>query len=306
MKSVAETTNLTVLANSPMVPAARTGPPVRPVSRGRRRGSRTTAADADHDDGQHREARVADESRALAGAARIAAAVPGLGEAAVETSATTSQPPARRRSPTRRRRLTRRRRRWPATQRRAPMSTTPPARQATATSGRRRSPPVRTRIASDALERGQDQRATQTGGQPRRAGVVEAGHADHDRHARPTRPARPGSRTGVAGAVPGGTRSARSAAVADGFARDDDEPDVERGVVDGDRVEALADLERRPAPGRPRTTTHPSRPDLQTGPPEDERAVGVVLELVLGIDPSADLDVARPARSAERSCLGRR
>ncbi len=32
--------------------------------------------------------------------------------------------------------------------------------------------------------------------------------------------------------------------------------------------------------------------------------MGIVLELVLGIDPSVDLDVARPAAGRERSCLG--
>ena len=65
-------------------------------------------------------------------------------------------------------------------------------------------------------------------------------------------------------------------------------------VVDDDRVEALADLEADRAPGCPRRSPSPSlAADLEARPAEDQRPVGVVLELVLGVDPAV-----RPGRSA--------
>ena len=54
------------------------------------------------------------------------------------------------------------------------------------------------------------------------------------------------SRTGVVGGGPGRDAVGDVGRGADRFARDDDEPGVERGVVDGDPVEAVADLERDP------------------------------------------------------------
>ena len=97
------------------------------------------------------------------------------------------------------------------------------------------------------LERGQHERATQTGGQPRRAGVVEAGHADHDRmlDRRDLLDQQADRRLGCG---PGRHPIDEVGRGPDGFARDDHEPDVERGVVDGDRLEALADLEGHPLP----------------------------------------------------------
>ena len=169
-------------------------------------------------------------------------------------------------------------------------------------SGRRRSPSARIRIASAGSS------VVRTSGRPSPAvsrgapGVVEAGHADDDRvldrrdllDPQPDRRLRPRPGRDAVGDVGGR---------ADRFARDDDEPDVERRVVDGDRVEALADLERHALPVV--LERHPAAvaPELEAGPPEDERAMGVVLELVLGVDPAADLDVARrpPAASARAS-----
>ena len=75
------------------------------------------------------------------------------------------------------------------------------------------------------------------------------------------------------------------------------------------RARRRARRRRRRSPSRPSRTSNGtrSRPssnvdpavvaaELEARPAEDERAVGVVLELVLGIDPAADPDVARPGR----------
>ena len=91
----------------------------------------------------------------------------------------------------------------------------------------------------------------------------------------------------MSGAVPGGTRSMTSAAVPTDSRGIDDEAVVERRVVDGDAVEALADLERDALPAV--LERHPGvlPAKLEPGPPKDERTMGVVLELGLGIDPPA-------------------
>ena len=110
-------------------------------------------------------------------------------------------------------------------------------------------PPPRLAVGQDAhrlvgLERGQHERAAETGRHARLAGLV-AGRARRARsRARPTRPARPSSRTGVVGGGPGRDAVGDVGRGPDRFARDDDEPGVERGVVDDDPVEAVADLER--------------------------------------------------------------
>ena len=81
----------------------------------------------------------------------------------------------------------------------------------------------------------------------------------------------------------------------DRFARHDDEPGVELRVVDDDRLEAVADLESDAlAPVLERDPAGVAM-QLETGPPEDERAVRVVLELVLGVDTAAHPDVSRGA-----------
>ena len=110
------------------------------------------------------------------------------------------------------------------------------------------------------------------------------------------------SRTGVVDAVPAGTRSATSRRGADRFARHHDEPDIEGGIVDDDPVQAVADLERD-APAVVLEVDPAIVPaDLEARPAKDERPVRVVLELVLGVDPAADPDVAwRPAARATAS-----
>ena len=64
-------------------------------------------------------------------------------------------------------------------------------------------------------------------------------------------------------------------------------------MVDGDRVDTLAELEvdcsRVLVDGHPRRAAS----QLDPGSSKDERAVRIVLELVLGVDPPADRDVAR-------------
>ena len=151
-----------------------------------------------------------------------------------------------------------------------------------------------------------------TSGRPRPAAscgdalVVQRRDAQHDRvldrgdvlHAEPDRCHRGGPGRDPVGDVGRGP---------DGFAWHDDQPGIEVGVVDADRVEPFVDLERygfapivERAPAR-------SIAELEPGPAEDERAVGVVLEVGLGIDPAGQPDVARrAARAGEGDALGDR
>ena len=79
---------------------------------------------------------------------------------------------------------------------------------------------------------------------------------------------------------------------ADRFAGHDDQPRVERGVIDGDPVETFAHLEVDALAPVLERDPAPVGPQLQARPAKDERTVGVVLELLLGVDPAADPDVA--------------
>ena len=118
-----------------------------------------------------------------------------------------------------------------------------------------RSPSVRTRIASSGSS------VVSTSGRPSPAdnrgvaGLVEAGHAEDDRVLDRRDLLDPEADRGVGRASRPARDPATSAAVPDRFARDDDEPGVEGGVVDDDPVEAVADLETDPLPavleGRP-------------------------------------------------------
>ena len=105
----------------------------------------------------------------------------------------------------------------------------------------------------------------------------------------------------LSGGVPAGHPVRRVRGGPDGLARDDDQPGIERLVVDGDRVEPLADLERDGR--RVLVDRHPVRAgrQLDPRPSQDERPVGVVLELVLGVDPSPDGDVARRSAGQRRA-----
>ncbi len=114
-------------------------------------------------------------------------------------------------------------------------------------------------------------------------------------------------RTGVAGSVPAGRRSGHVGRGADRLARQHDQAVVEVLVADADPVEPFVDLERDGL--APIIDGPPVRSvaDLQPRPPEHERAVGVVLEVGLGIDAAGDLDVPRrSARRGQRDGLARR
>ena len=294
----AEPTNLTVLANRPMVPARSALRPAR--SAGRRRGSPRPAPSPIATTASSAKRRVADEPRALAGAARVAAdRRPGSARRASDDQ----------------------RDRQPATPRPAPAATRPaPTRSRDGARRRRQDEPE-----GDQRRRrrpGRPSRRAAGAGRPRpgrasprtaRAWSGRAGGRARPRAAARRSSSRPGtpttmacstdetcsirSRTGVSRAVsrrhPVGDVGGRP----DRFARHDDEPVVERGVVDGDRHRAPRGPRTGRARGRPRTTTQSApRRELEPGPAEDERAMGVVLELGLGVDPAADLDVARPAR----------
>jgi hypothetical protein len=65
-----------------------------------------------------------------------------------------------------------------------------------------------------------------------------------------------------------------------GFANDDDEPDVQCRVIDGDRVEALADLEGNTFQAVVEVRPAGSAAQLQPGAAEDQRPMGVVLKSV--------------------------
>ena len=110
-------------------------------------------------------------------------------------------------------------------------------------------------------------------------------------------------RTGVSGAVPAGTRSGASPAV----------PTDSRGMTTSPASSAAASMAMASRPSRTSNGTAsrpildrpplPSVPQLQAGPAQDERPVGVVLELVLGVHASADPHVARRSL-AQRERLG--
>ena len=104
------------------------------------------------------------------------------------------------------------------------------------------------------------------------------------------------SRTGGVGRRAGRDAVGDVGGGADRFARHDHEPGVERRVVDGDPVEAVADLEADTLAAVLEGDPAAVAPHLETRPAEDERPMRVVLEVVLGVDPAADPDVARPGR----------
>ena len=80
----------------------------------------------------------------------------------------------------------------------------------------------------------------------------------------------------------------------DGFASDDDQPAVQRVRVDPDLVQALVDLEGdRLAVVLECGPARRTRALLKAGAAVNERAVRVVLERLLGVDPARDRDRAR-------------
>ena len=307
-----ETTNLTVLANRSDGPALVPGEPACERAGPRASGAavrrqpdvgegRDDRHDADGDDRQQREQRVTDETRALARSCVGRHPAAGLGEAASALAANESQREegcddgAIAASVRLSRRRRRRRPSRPASPRR-------PKPADHADRGDHRPPalaPGEHAHRLVGLERGQDQRPAEAGRHAR----LDRRRRGSGRRARwrvrSTTPARSSRRTGAVGAVPAGTRSATSAAVPTDSRGTTDQAGVERCVVDRDGVEPLADLEVDPLAAV--LERHPAAigPQLETGPAEDERAMGVVLELVLGVDPAADPDVASgPGRRA--------
>src|SRR4029078_10828765 len=88
------------------------------------------------------------------------------------------------------------------------------------------------------------------------------------------------------------------------LARADDEPGIQRCVVNADRVEALADFE---PDGLSLILEHPpvaAGPRLETRPPEDERSMVSVLELLVGVDAAVDPDVPAATRRGDLERLG--
>ena len=85
----------------------------------------------------------------------------------------------------------------------------------------------------------------------------------------------------------------------------DDEAVIERAGVDGDAVQALADLERDDLAMLIDRAPPVAVADLHAGAAQDERAMRVVLELVLRVDPTADPDVARRPASQPSSFADR-
>jgi hypothetical protein len=91
---------------------------------------------------------------------------------------------------------------------------------------------------------------------------------------------------------------------ADRLAGYDDQPRIEGIGVDGDGVEALADLERDRLPDLVEVTPIAALPGLQPGPPEDEGAVIDVLEVGLAVEAARDADECRGAAPGDLDGLG--
>ena len=210
--------------------------------------------ESDHDDRHARaKQRVADQPRTLARAARIAR--PGAPGSAMPRRDHRDEPASR---PARRR----------AT---APVD----GSRDGADDGRQQAEPDEHDPAGEAGRRDERPAALAAGQDPHRLGRARAWSARAGGPARPSgaappAPSRPGTpshdrvldRRDLLDQQADRRRRAPSRRDAvgqvgrgpDRFARDDHEPDVERGIVDGDRVEALAELEGHRARGRPRTT----------------------------------------------------
>ena len=183
------------------------------------------------------------------------------------------------------------------------MRPSPPARQAAATTA-----PAGVPVGEDAhrlvgLERGQDERPPESGRELWFPGFVETGDAEHDgvldgRDLLDAQPDRGFGRR--AGRDPVGEIGGRS----DRFARDDDQTGIERRVVHDDPLEAVAHVESDALAAIVEGDPAGRMPKLESGPSEDERPMGVVLECILGVDPPADPDIPRPATGREGPGLG--
>ena len=163
-------------------------------------------------------------------------------------------------------------------------------------------PPPSIRIASSRSRVVRISGRPRPGRHPDRAAPGRSsGHAHHRRVLDATRPARRGGGSASPARVPGGTRSGASAAVPTDSRGTTTSPSSSAVVVDGDRVEPLVDLERR-RPRRWSSTVLQRRPSRSWSRVAGRRAAGGPRpRIVLGVDPTADRDVARrPARRARR------
>ena len=258
-------------------------------------------AEPDRDDGQHRERRDRPPGPgpgpSCAGRRRPPAL--GAGEAASAVGhgrpATTADDASdgRRRVP--RGAVTRRRRSAPRPARPRPARARRPATPAAST-GRRGLALGEDPHRLGPVERGQDQRSAEPRRHRRRPGGVEHRARRRRSRARPRRPARSAAGPASPGGVPAGTRSATSAAVPSDSRTTTTSPSSSAASST-----AIASRPSRISNGtrsrRSSRSVQPTRPaELQPGPPEDERPMGVVLEVGLGVDPALDRDVARRAR----------
>ena len=239
-----------------MVPAHAQTLALRLVSRTQARVART--APLPLDDGRARRSPGSPTSPDPGRSCADRPSVPGLGDGRHRRPARSTSQPDSQAPSTALRRLTPRRRRRPPRAPRA-MSATPPARKAIATSGRR------VAAGQDAHRLG-GSRVVSTSGRPSPAVIGRAagpsdGHAEDHRHARRPRPARPATRTGVAGRSRPAPGRARSAAVPTDSRGTTTSPSSRAAVVDRDRLEPLADLER-----------HRSRPSSNVGQPVRPRS----------------------------------
>jgi hypothetical protein len=90
----------------------------------------------------------------------------------------------------------------------------------------------------------------------------------------------------------------------DALARDHDEPVGDGFAVDRDGVEAFPDLERDDLVGDLEIAPSTLVEDLDSGAPEDERAMVRVLERCLAVDPAVDPNVGGAARPGKLDRLG--
>ena len=120
---------------------------------------------------------------------------------------------------------------------------------------------------------------------------------------RPTRAARRSPAPVCPAAMSPGARSSRSAAAPTDSRRTTISPASIAAASTAMPSQSLVDLERDGLPRVFEGDPAAAAPGLEPGSPEDERAVVEVLELLLGVDPAVDPDVAGPAARRDREGL---
>ena len=237
-----------------------------------------------------RRQRVAHEPRSLARAARVAEPAAAAGGAGASPAAAGRPPRPRRRHGDADRPPVRRRIDTPQPR---PTSTTSPMPNRAATSRVvSRRPTASSRIASAGSRvvtmsgrpspaRSTAPRSPSRPGTPQRDRVVDAAQLlDPQPHRRRPAACRRAARSGTSAAVPSDSRVITT------------RPSSSASTSTRDPVEPVDDLERhRLAPVLHGVHDRPAR-SLEAGPPEHQRPVVLVLELVLGVDPAGDGHVA--------------